>query len=363
MRLEPEIMKKYNFNPGPAILPKEVLEEASRAVTDLNSSGLSILEISHRSSDFEAVMSEAKALASELYKLPSDYEVLFIQGGASTQFLMSAMNLLGDGGKGAFINTGNWSDKAIKEARLVGNIDVVASSKEQGYTHIPKNVLVDDSFTYVHITSNNTVRGTQYANFPSFPVKMVADMSSDIFSRQVPIEKFGIIYAGAQKNLGPAGATLVIVDKNFINRPVKNIPTMLNYHTHITKNSMFNTPPVFSIYVSMLNLRWIKRQGGLSAMEKLNTEKAELLYSVLDSSSIFVGTAEKADRSKMNITFLLKDETLSPAFLADCQEAHCIGIKGHRSAGGFRASIYNAMDLDGVRVLCDVIENFEKQHA
>lgn len=353
----------YNFSPGPSILPQEVFAEASEAVKNFNGIGLSILEISHRSKEFQAVMDEAVSLAKELLNIPEGYEVLFLQGGASSQFMMSAMNLLSEDDTVAYIDTGTWSAKAIKEAELFGKVDIIASSKEEGYDHIPKGFSVPAEAKYVHLTSNNTIFGTQFQSFPDVGVPIVADMSSDIFSRSFDVSKFGIIYAGAQKNMGPSGITMAIVRKDFVAEPVRKVPTMLNYNTHIGKGSMFNTPAVFPIYVSMLTMRWIKKHGGVDKIDELNTAKADLLYSALDNSNLFVGRAKKEDRSKMNVVFLIKNEELAPAFLEACAAAGCNSIKGHRSVGGFRASIYNAMPIEGVQKLVDVITEFEKANA
>jgi len=353
----------YNFYAGPAILPKEVFAEASEAVKDFDGIGLSILEISHRSKEFQAVMDEAQALAKELLSIPEGYEVLFLQGGASSQFMMCSMNVLGDNDTAAYIDTGNWSGKAIKEANIFGNADVIASSKEEGYNHIPKSYEVPVGAKYLHITSNNTVRGTQFAQYPDVSVPIVADMSSDIFSRSIDVTKFGIIYAGAQKNMGPSGTTLVIVNKDFVANPVRKVPTMLDYNTHINKQSMFNTPPVFSVYVSMLTLRWVKAKGGVDAMNDINTLKSDILYNYLDNSSLFYSPIAKEDRSKMNAVFLMKNENLSDDFITTASDAGCIGIKGHRSVGGFRASIYNAMPEAGVQTLVDVMTEFERSHG
>jgi len=353
-------VSKFNFYAGPAILPKEVFAEASEAVKDFNGIGLSILEISHRSKDFQAVMDEAQALAKELLSIPDSHEVLFLQGGASSQFMMTPMNVLGENDVAAYIDTGNWSAKAIKEANLFGKTEVVASSKEDGYKHVPKENALPDGARYLHITSNNTVRGTQYKSYPGISVPLVADMSSDIFSRPVDVSKFGVIYAGAQKNMGPSGTTLVIVDKDFVAEPVRPVPTMLNYNTHIGKQSMFNTPPVFPVYVSMLTMRWVKAKGGVATMNEINTRKSNLLYDFLDQSSLFYSPIVKEDRSKMNAVFLMQDESRSDAFMSAATDAGCIGVKGHRSVGGFRASIYNAMPEEGVQTLVDVMTEFER---
>jgi len=356
-------VSKFNFYAGPAILPKEVFAEASEAVKDFNGMGLSILEISHRSKEFQAVMDEAQALAKELLSIPDSHEVLFLQGGASSQFMMVPMNVLGDQDTAAYIDTGNWSAKAIKEAKLFGNTAVVASSKEEGYKSIPKEYELPAGTKYLHITSNNTVGGTQYHGYPEVGVPIVADMSSDIFSRPIDVSKFGLIYAGAQKNMGPAGTTLVIANKDFVGEPVRPVPTMLNYNTHIGKQSMFNTPPVFPIFVSMLTMRWVKAKGGVSKMNEINTRKANELYNYLDKSSLFYSPIAKEDRSLMNAVFLMRNEDLNDAFFAAATEADCIGVKGHRSVGGFRASIYNAMPEEGVSKLVEVMSAFEAAHG
>ncbi len=356
-------MKVYNFSAGPAILPQEVFAEASEAVKDFQGIGMSILEISHRSKEFQAVMDEAMALAKELLQVPEGYEVLFLQGGASTQFAMSSMNLLGEGETVGYVDTGTWSAKAIKEAKMYGNVNVLASSKEAGYDSIPKGFDVPSDVKYVHLTSNNTIYGTQFQSFPDVGVPIVADMSSDILSRPIDVSKFGIIYAGAQKNMGPSGVTMAIVKKDFVANPVRKTPTMFNYNTFIEKQSMFNTPPVFPIYVSMLTMRWVKKNGGVAKMNEVNTAKADLLYGAFDKSDLFYGRAKVEDRSKMNAVFLIKDESKAGAFLEACTAANISGVKGHRSVGGFRASIYNAMDINGVQTLVDVMTEFEKAHG
>ena len=353
-------VKVNNFSAGPAILPQEVFEEASQAVLDFKGMGLSILEISHRSKEFEEVMDEARSLASELLGIPDTHEVLFLQGGASSQFLMTAINLLGENETAGYVDTGSWSAKAIKEAKLFGNVAVLASSKESNYSFIPKGYAIPGDLKYVHITSNNTIFGTQYHGLPETELPLIADMSSDIFSREVDVNRFGVIYAGAQKNMGPAGATLVIVNKEFVANPVREVPTMLNYNTHIGKGSMFNTPPVFAVYVSMLTMKWIKSNGGVNAMAKRNREKASLLYQAIHDSSLFRGPVMKEDRSDMNVVFLINNEDLTSSFLEACTAAGCSGVKGHRSVGGFRASIYNAMDISGVQTLVDVMKEFER---
>ncbi|MFT7120782.1 MAG: phosphoserine aminotransferase [Neolewinella sp.] len=352
-------MKKHNFYAGPAILPASVLQEASANVADLNGTGLSILEISHRSKEFVAVLDEAESLVRELLGVGDDYGVLFLTGGASSQFYLTAMNLLGKDQTAAYIDTGAWSSKAIKEAKLFGTVDVIADSKDTNYNYIPKDIKVKDGYRYVHITSNNTIFGTQFHDWPETDAPLVADMSSEIFSRRLPIEKFGIIYAGAQKNMGPAGVTLVIVRKDLLGQIERKIPTMLDYRTHIAKGSSFNTPPVFPIYVSMLTLRWVKAMGGLEAMEKHNAEKAKVLYDEIERNPKFKCAVEDpASRSLMNVTFVPVDEADTEPFLAAAAAAGCVGIKGHRSVGGFRASIYNSMPKESVEVLVEVMKNF-----
>ena len=357
-------MKKYNFYAGPAILPNSVLIEAERAISDFNNLGLSILEISHRSKDIVSVFDEASALIYELLQADQEeYSVLWLSGGASSQFYMTAMNLLDPQDIAGYVDTGSWSSKAIKEAKLFGKIEVLASSKENGYTFIPKNYPIPTHLKYLHLTSNNTIYGTQYQSWPDSQVPFVSDMSSDIFSRPIPLEKFDLIYAGAQKNLGPAGVTIVIVKKKILGKINREIPSMLRYQIHIEKESMYNTPPVFPVYVSLLTLRWLKAQGGLDAMAKRNAEKATLLYNEIDRNKLFKGTVMKEDRSLMNVCFnSLRSEYEKP-FLDLCNEAGCVGIKGHRSVGGFRASIYNAMEKDGILVLIDVMKELERKYG
>jgi len=350
--------KKHNFFAGPAILPASVLEQAAAAVVEFEGMGLSLLEISHRSKQFSAVMDEAFAMTRSLLNLPDNYEVLFLTGGASSQFFMTAMNLLPQGKKVGYLNTGTWSDKAIKEAKLFGEVVEVGSSKEENFNHIPKNYKIPNDLEYLHLTSNNTIFGTQIQSFPEVDMPIVCDMSSDIFSRPLDIEKFGLIYAGAQKNLGPAGTTLVIVNKNLLGKVNRAIPTMLDYNTHIKKQSSFNTPPVYPIYVCMLTMRWLKENGGVAAMQKRNEEKAALLYGEIDRNDLFKGYAHVDDRSRMNVTFTNTNPEQEAEFLALAAEADCVGLKGHRSVGGLRASIYNALDLSSVEVLVDVMKEF-----
>jgi len=356
-------MKKYNFYAGPAILADSVLKKASQAALNYDDSGLSLLEVSHRSKPVVAIMEEAVSLVKELLELDDKWEVLFLTGGASSQFFESAQNLLKEGQSASYIDTGAWSAKAIKEAKRFGKINVVASSKEKNYNYIPKGFDIPSGDRYVHITSNNTIFGTQFHSFPDSDVPLVCDASSDIFSRPLDMSKFGIIYAGAQKNLGPAGVTLVIINKDFLGEKRDDMPSMINYHTHIEKESAFNTPPVFQIYVCMESLKWVKEQGGLKAMQARNDAKAQLLYSEIDRNPLFEGTAAREDRSLMNVTFVTKNEAHADSFLASCEAANCIGLKGHRSVGGFRASIYNAMPKEGVEALVQVMKDFEAKMA
>jgi len=356
-------MKKHNFSAGPSILPREVIEKTAEAILDFNGSGLSILEISHRSKGFEAVIAEARDLFKELLNIPEGYSVLFLGSGASMQFAMIPFNLFEK--KAAYLNTGVWASKAMKEAKGFGETIEVASSKDANYTFIPKNYVIPADADYFHITTNNTIYGTEILADIDSPVPLVADMSSDIFSRPMDISKYALIYGGAQKNLAPAGLAFVIVKDEILGKVSRYIPTMLNYKTHIAEGSMFNTPPVLPIYSAMETLRWLKKNGGLVEMEKKNIAKADLLYNAIDNSKIFVGTAAKEDRSRMNICFVMKPEhaTLEADFQKFAQEAGMDGIKGHRSVGGFRASIYNAMPIESVQALVDCMNEFEKQNT
>lgn len=355
----------HNFSAGPSILPKAVFEEASRAVVDFNGTGLSLLEMSHRSKDFVAVMDEARSLVREILGLSDEYDVLFLQGGASTGFLISAYNMLRDTKKGGYINTGSWANKAQKEGDWVGKAIEVASSKSANYNFIPKGYESPTGVDFLHYTSNNTIFGTQYHNIPDVKVPLVCDMSSDIFSRPIDASKFDLIYAGAQKNMGPAGTTVYIFKKDILGKSSANIPTMLNLKTHADKDSMFNTPPVFPVYVSMLVLRWIKSLG-LEEVGRRNQAKADLLYGEIDRNPMFNGAAVTEDRSWMNGTFVLADgidESLNQEFLNMAAEANISGIKGHRSVGGFRASMYNALPLESVQTLVDVMKAFEEKYG
>lgn len=354
-------MKKHNFSAGPCILPQEVLQQASEAVLNFNDDNLSLIEISHRSPAFVEVMEKARSLVLELMNLENKgYSVLFLQGGASLEFLMAPYNLMKENGKAAYLDTGTWSSKAIKEARLFGDIEIVASSKDKNYNYIPKNYNVPKDADYFHCTSNNTIFGTQLKSFPKTDSLLVCDMSSDIFSRQLDFSQFDLIYAGAQKNMGPAGTTLVIVKESILGKTGRIIPSMLDYQIHISKDSMFNTPSVFAVYTSMLTLQWLKDLGGIPAIEKINNAKAALLYNEIDNNPYFKGVAEKEDRSGMNVTFVLTDESLKEKFDTKCKEAGINGINGHRSVGGYRASIYNAMPLESVQVLVNVMKELNK---
>ncbi|MEM9931310.1 MAG: 3-phosphoserine/phosphohydroxythreonine transaminase, partial [Bacteroidota bacterium] len=331
----------------------------AEGVTNFAGTGLSILEISHRSKEFVAVLDEAEALVRELLHVSDDYAVLFLTGGASSEFYLTAMNLLNEEDTAGYIDTGAWSTKAIKEAKVFGNIDVLASSKDGNYNYIPTDYSIPSGLKYVHLTSNNTIFGTQFKDFPATDAPLIADMSSDIFSRPLPLERFGVVYAGAQKNMGPAGVTLVIVRKDLLGKVNRELPTMLDYRTHIAKNSSFNTPPCFPIYVSMLTLRWVKEQGGVAEMAKRNAEKAQLLYDEIDRNPKFKAVVEDpASRSLMNVTFVPTNEDDAEAFVAAAAAAGCVGVKGHRSVGGFRASIYNSMPKESVEALVEVMKAF-----
>ena len=351
-------MKKHNFSAGPCILPQSVLKKASDAVLNFNGLNLSLIEISHRSKGFVDVMEKARSLVLELLHLENKgYSALFLQGGASLEFLMIPYNLLKIEGKADYLDTGTWSTKAIKEVKNLGDVTVVASSKDKGYSYIPKEYTISPDADYFHCTSNNTIRGTQMKSFPKTTIPLVCDMSSDIFSRELDFSQFDLIYAGAQKNMGPAGTTLVIVKDELLGKTGRSIPSMLDYQIHIDKDSMFNTPSVFAVYVSMLTLQWLKDLGGVKAIEKINNAKAELLYSEIDNNPLFKGTAVKEDRSYMNVTFLLTDETKAAKFDKMIEENGINGLKGHRSVGGYRASMYNALPLESVQVLVDLMKS------
>ena len=351
-------MKKHNFSAGPCILPQSVLKQAADAVLNFNNLNLSLIEISHRSKDFVAVMEKARTLVLELLDLENKgYSVLFLQGGASLEFLMVPYNLLKIGGKADYLDTGTWSSKAIKEVKKLGKVNVIASSKDKEYSYIPKEYTIDKNANYFHCTSNNTIRGTQMKEFPKTDIPLVCDMSSDIFSRVLDFSQFDLIYAGAQKNMGPAGTTLVVVKTDLLGKTGRDIPSMLDYQIHIDKDSMFNTPAVFPVYVSMLTLQWLKDLGGIKAIEKINNAKAELLYGEIDNNPLFKGTAAKEDRSYMNVTFLLTDESKTDKFDKLLEENGINGLKGHRSVGGYRASMYNALPLESVEVLVGIMKS------
>ncbi len=353
-------MKKHNFSAGPSILPPEVLLKASQGVVDLDGSGLSVLEISHRSKAFVDIMENARALALELLGLEGKgYKALFLQGGASTQFLMVALNLLEK--RAGYLNSGAWAAKAIKEAKIYDDVYEVASSKDANYNYIPKGYEIPEDYDYFHCTSNNTIYGTQMKTFPKSNIPMICDMSSDIFSRTIDYSQFGIIYAGAQKNMGPAGTTLVVVKEDILGKVSRKIPSMMDYKTHIDKGSMFNTPPVFPIYTSMLTLEWLKEQGGVAAIEKENEKKSRLMYSEIDLNPLFKGFAAKEDRSMMNATFTLENENLKETFETMLKDAGISAVNGHRSVGGYRASMYNALPLDSVKVLVEVMSELESK--
>lgn len=353
----------HNFNAGPSILPQQVFQEASQAVLNYNNTGLSILEIGHRTSTFQAVMDEARALVKELMDLKDTHEVLFLHGGASTQFMQVPMNLLDDKQTAAYADTGVWGQKAIKEAKFFGKVEVVCTGKESNYTIIPKDFAVPNDATYFHITTNNTIYGSQWQKIPKTSIPLVGDMSSDIFSRVIDFNAFDLIYAGAQKNMGPAGVNLVVVNRNILGKIKRTIPTIMDYRNHIKDGSMMNTPPVFAVYVCMLTLRWLKEQGGVAAVEKRNIEKAALLYDEIDRNPLFAGTVAKEDRSKMNACFVMNDPALEEKFLAYTKSKNIIGIKGHRLVGGFRASLYNALPLSSVQVLVDAMKSFAQEQA
>lgn len=353
----------HNFNSGPSVLPKEVFEQASQAILDFNGTGLSILEIGHRTPLFQDIIDEALATARQLMHLDKDHEILFLHGGASTQFFQVPMNLLNEDETAAYLDCGTWGTKAIKEAKLFGNVNMVASSKDKNYKYIPKGYNIPKDVKYFHYTTNNTIEGTQHHSIPETGVPLVADMSSDILSRTMDFNRFALIYAGAQKNIGAAGVNMVIVRKDILGKVTRQLPTMMDYRQHIQAGSILNTPPVFAIYVCMLTLRWLKAQGGVEAIEKINDKKAALLYDTLDSLPIFRPTVAKEDRSKMNVVWVMEDKDLEKEFLDTCTANGMVGIQGHRTAGGFRASLYNALPIDSVRLLTELMKEFATQKA
>ena len=354
----------YNFSPGPAVLPLEVLEQAAIDIVNFQKSGIGIAEMSHRSKDFIKVADDTEQLLRELYEIPKNYKVLFLQGGASSQFFMVPMNLLDAGKKASYLNTGTWSKMAIKEAKLFGEVEIPFSSEEKKFNRVPVNgeyTIAEDS-EYVYFVSNNTIYGTQFKEFPETDKMLISDMSSDILSRKVEVSKFGLIFAGAQKNLGPAGVTIVIIREDLLDRAPANIPTMLKYKTHAEKDSMFNTPPCFAIYIVGEVLKWLKKNGGIAAMDEINKEKAALLYAAIDESSYYRGHAEPASRSLMNVTFNLATPELEAKFIAEATKAGLNGLKGHRSIGGCRASIYNAFPREGVVKLVNFMREFKENN-
>ena len=356
-------MKKHNFNAGPSILADEVIENAAKAVLDFNGTGLSVLSISHRSKDFDQVMADADALFRELLHIPDNYKIIYLGGGASTYFYQIPANFLGK--KAGYVNTGVWSKKAIKEAKRYGEVEVLASSEDRNFTYIPKGFAIPTDLDYLHITSNNTIYGTEYHEDIDSPVPLIADMSSDILSRPVDVTKYAMIYGGAQKNLAPAGVAFGIIREDMLDRIVRDLPTMVNYRTHVENNSMFNTPPVFPIYVLKETLRWLKSIGGVPEIHRRNVAKAQLLYDEIDRNPLFRGTVEKEDRSLMNICFVMADgyEELAPEFLEYTKAHDIVGIKGHRLVGGFRASCYNALPIESVQVLVECMREFAEKHA
>lgn len=356
-------MKKHNFNAGPCILPEEALQSTSKAILDLDGIGLSLVSISHRSEEFKVIMKETVSLWKELLSIPDNYHVLFLGGGASLQFCMVPYNLLSK--KAAYLETGSWAKKAIKEAKGFGEVQVVASSADKNFTYIPKGFTIPKDVDYFHITSNNTIYGTELREDLTSPVPLVADMSSDIMSRPVDVSKYALIYGGAQKNVGPAGVTFVIIRDDMLNRVERTIPTMLKYETHVKKDSMFNTPPCFAIYTMRETLKWVKKQGGVEAMAKHNQEKAKILYDEIDRNKMFVGTAEKDSRSLMNVCFVMAEEykDKESTFLEFAKSKGMVGVKGHRDVGGFRASAYNALPLESAKALAACMQEFEKLHG
>ena len=353
----------HNFNAGPSILPKPVFEEASRAILDFNGTGLSILEIGHRTPLFEAVLDEAVSLVKELMLLNENKEVLFLHGGASTQFFQVPMNFLSPDKKAAYLDGGVWGSKAVKEAKLFGPVDVVASSKDRNYSYIPSGFTIPTDVAYFHYTTNNTIEGTQMHAIPETSAPLIADMSSDILSREMDFNRFSFIYAGAQKNIGAAGVNLVVADKSFLETANAKLPSMLDYRQHVANGSMLNTPPVFAIYVCLLTLRWLKSIGGVKAIEEINLRKSALLYETVSSLPIFNLPVAEADRSHMNAVFTMPDQELEKLFLAECKSAGMVGVKGHRSVGGFRVSMYNALPLESVESITELMKDFANKHA
>ncbi|MDB5229273.1 MAG: serC [Chitinophagaceae bacterium] len=356
-------MQKHNFNSGPSILPQTVIEQAAAAIKDFNGIGLSILEIGHRTKWFMDIMEEARHLVKQLMNLDDNYEVLFLHGGASTQFMQVPYNLLDQNKTAAYCNNGIWGSKGIKEAKLFGNVHVASSSADKNHSYIPKELSIPGHAVYLHYTTNNTVEGTQWHHIPATDTPLVSDMSSDIFSRDLDFKKFSLIYAGAQKNMGAAGVNLVVVKKDILGKVNRPIPTILDYRQHIASDSLLNTPPVFAVYVSLLTLRWIISEGGLNVMAQRSTERARLLYSTLENLPLYTLPVATEDRSEMNIVFIIKDASLEKLFLQECETHGMVGVKGHRSVGGLRVSMYNALPLSSVQAFCDLLKDFSEKHG
>lgn len=363
LRLQDTFMKLHNFNSGPSILPLPVLEQASNAIHNFNDTGLSILEIGHRTSHFQEVLQQAIASVKRLMQLDDQYEVLFLHGGATTQFMQVPMNLLDDNQTAAYCDNGIWGSKAIKEASIFGNVVVAASSSDRNYSYIPKDLKLPENANYLHITSNNTVEGTQWHQFPETNIPLIADMSSDIFSRQIDFKKFSLIYAGAQKNMGAAGVNMLVIKKDILGKIQRRIPTIMNYQKHIEAGSLMNTPPVFAVYVSMLTLKWIEEEGGLLEMEKRSKERSQLLYNTIDSLPLYNSPIATEDRSDMNAIFFIKNESVQNQFLEECKQAGFIGVKGYRTVGGIRVSMYNALPMSSVTAMTDLMKSFAAKHS
>ncbi len=363
MRFQAIEMSVYNFNSGPSILPQPVLEQAAKAIHDFNGTGLSILEIGHRTSHFQGVLDSAIGSVKRLMQLDGQYEVLFLHGGATTQFMQVPMNLLDQNETAAYCDNGIWGNKAFKEANLFGNAVLASSSADQSHTYIPKDLNIPANAKYLHITTNNTVEGTQWHEYPNLDIPLIGDMSSDIFSRAVDFKKFSLIYAGAQKNMGAAGVNMLVIKKDLLGKIQRKIPTIMNYQKHIEAGSLMNTPPVFAVYVSMLTLQWIEQEGGLAEMGKRSQERADLLYNTIDSLPLFQAKVAKEDRSQMNAVFFIEDESLQNLFLDQCKQAGFVGVKGYRTVGGIRVSMYNALPMSSVKAMTDLMQDFAKQHG
>ena len=356
-------MSVHNFNSGPSILPQPVLEQAANAIHDFNGTGLSILEIGHRTSHFQSVLDSAIGSVKRLMQLDDQYEVLFLHGGATTQFMQVPMNLLDQGETAAYCDNGIWGNKAFKEAALFGNAVLASSSADRSHTYIPKDLNIPANAKYLHITTNNTVEGTQWHDYPNVEIPLIGDMSSDIFSREVDFKKFSLIYAGAQKNMGAAGVNMLVIKKDILGKIQRKIPTIMNYQKHIEAGSLMNTPPVFAVYVSMLTLQWIEQEGGLAEMGRRSQERADLLYNTIDSLPLFQAKVAKKDRSQMNAVFFIEDESLQNLFLDQCKQAGFVGVKGYRTVGGIRVSMYNALPMSSVTAMTDLMQDFAKQHG